>query len=210
MSGEMVFNAETERTRAVMNVSRPASDGLTQMQMVSDGTVMYMRSDLFGDLPDGREWMGLDVSLGEDLDLFDNGGDATGELELLEAATGEIEKLGKEMVRGVSTIRYRGTIGVSEQVEKLQEEGADELATFIEENGTPMHVEAWIDGKGLVRRMKFVKSQPREDGDGSVTTEMRLDYYDFDLVPDIDVPDSDEVFDATSLAQDEIARSNDE
>ena len=86
-------------------------------------------------------------------------GDAKGELELLEAVTGDVQKLGKEDVRGVPTTRYRGTIGVSEHAEELREEGAEDRASYVEKMGTPLQVEAWIDADGLVRRMRFVKSR---------------------------------------------------
>lgn len=33
---------------------------------------------------------------------------------------------------------------------------------------------------------------------------MRMDFFDFGIAPEIDVPDPDEVFDATTLVQDEL------
>lgn len=212
MTGQIVFDEETGRSRAVMTFPRPESDGLVEMQVVGDGTVVYMRSSMFGSLPDGREWMSLDFSsfgLKPDTPLPADG-DAKGELELLEAATGDIQKLGKEDVRGVPTTRYRGTIDVSEQVELLREKGADDLASYMEEEGTPLRVEAWIDADGLVRRTRLVKSQPREGDEGPMTIDMRMDFFDFGLVPEIDVPEPSEVFDATALAQDELDLSSDD
>jgi hypothetical protein len=210
ITGQMVYDDETGRTRAVLTVPRPESDSSVEMQMVGDGTVMCMRSSMFGSLPDGREWMGLDLSFGEELDMpVPANGDAKGELELLEAATGDVQKLGREDVRGVSTTRYRGTVGVSENADRLREAGGEDLASYIEEEGAPVRVEAWIDADGLVRRMRFVQSQPGEEGEGSTTTDMRMDFFDFGAVPEIDVPDPSEVFDATALAQEQLDLSND-
>lgn len=211
ITGQTVFDAETGRSRAVMKMPNPESGGSVEMQVVGDGTVMYMRSSLFGSLPGGREWMALDLSFGQELAMpLPTNGDAKGELELLEAATGDVQKLGKEDVRGVPTTRYRGTVGVSEQTERLREEGAEDLAPYIEENGAPLQVEAWIDADGLVRRMRLVQSQPREGGEGSMTIDMRMDFFGFGVVPEIDVPEPSEVFDATALAQDELGLSNDD
>lgn len=208
MAGEMVFNTETDRSRAVLTIRRPDSDGSEEMQMIADGTVVYMRSSQFGSLPDGREWMALDLSLGRDLSSqLPANGDAMGELELLEAATGGVQKLGKEYVRGVPTMRYRGTVDSSEEAEQLREEGAEELASNLE-NGRPLQVEAWIDAEGLVRRMRFVKSESREGGEGSMTIDVRVDFYDFSVVPEIDVPEEGEVFDATAFAKEELGLSD--
>jgi len=209
ITGQMVFDEETGRSRAVLTVPHPESDHSVEMQMVGDGTVMYMRSSTFGSLPGGREWMALDFSFAEGPDApVPASGDAMGELELLEAATGDVRKLGEEDVRGVPTTRYRGTVGVAENAERLRDEGAEDLASYVEKESTPLQVEAWIDADGLVRRMRLVKSEPREGGEGSVTTDMRMDFVDFGVVPEIEVPEPSEVFDATALARDELGLSD--
>ena len=211
ITGQMVYDDETDRSRAVMTMPNPKSDGSVKMQMVSDGTVMYMRSSMFGSLPGGHEWMGFDLSLGRELDMsLPANGNAQGELELLEAVTGDVQKLGEENVRGVATTRYRGTLSVSENAERLREEGAEDLASYVEEESTPMRVEAWIDADGLLRRMRFVKSQPQGDGEGSMTVDMRMDFFDLGITPEIDVPESSEVFDATAVVENELGISNDD
>jgi hypothetical protein len=213
VTGKMVFDAG-DRGRAVLTFPHPESDGSAEMHVIGDGTTMYMRSSTFGPLPGGREWMAFDFSFGHELDTpLPANGDAKGELELLEAATGDVQKLGKEDVRGVPTTHYRGTVDVSKRAEQLREEGAEDLASYIEEEekeGTPLQVEAWIDADGLVRRMRLIKSEPREGGEGSMTMDMRMDFFDFGIAPEIDVPESSEVFDATALAEDELGLSDDD
>lgn len=207
----MVFNDETGRSRGVFQtVPSSGSARLVKMQMVSDEAAMYMRSSQFGSLPGGREWMTIDFSsLGQEMDApLPAGGDAKGELALLEAVTGDVQRLGREDVRGVPTTRYRGTVDASENVERLREEGAEDLASKIEEE--PLQVEAWIDADGLIRRMRFVKSEPREGDEGPMTLDMRVDFYDLGISPEIDVPESSEVFDATSLVKDELGLSSDD
>jgi hypothetical protein len=211
MTGQMVFNDETGRSRAVLMVPDPESDSSVEMQFVGDGTMLYVRSSLLGSLPDGSEWMAVDLSLGQELKMpLPTSGDATGELELLEEVTGDVQKLGREDVRGVPTTRYRGTVGVSENAEWLRDAGAEDLASYIEEEGTPLQVEAWVDADGRIRRMRVVQSQPREEGEGTITVDMRIDFVAFGIVPEIDVPESSEVFDATALAQDELGLSKDD
>lgn len=213
MTGRMVFDTETNRSRAVMTMPNPDSDGSLEMHIVSDGVVAYMRSDQFGSLPDGAEWMALDFSsFGAETETpLATNGDARSELELLEAATGDVQEIDKEDVRGVPTTRYRGIIGVSEQVDRMRENGAEDVvASYVEKKGSPLRVEAWIDADDLVRRMRLVSFQPGKGDEGSTTMDMRMEFLGFGDVPEIEVPDSSEVFDATSLAKDAIDRSNDE
>lgn len=68
-----------------------------------------------------------------------------------------------------------------------------------------MTVEAWIDDKDLVRRMTLVQSTPQIEGDGITTMKVRMDFFDFGIEPVIEIPASDEVFDATSLAEEGLA-----
>lgn len=206
ITGDMVYSGE--RTRGAMTFVNPESGESEEMDLVGDGLELYMRSSLFGSLPDGREWMGLDLSVipTGDTPLPANL-DAKGELAILEAATGDVQKLGEEEVRGVPTVRYRGEIDNAARAEQLREEGAGKLASQIEA-GSPLRVEAWIDGDGLVRRMRLVRSNPRAEGDGSSTTDMRVDFFDFGIEPKIDVPEPNEVFDMTSIARRELGLSD--
>jgi hypothetical protein len=209
ISGQMSFDAD-ERSRGVLKFPNPDTGQSVEMEMVSDGATIYMRSSMFGSLPDGREWMSLDLASAAGLDrdtLLPSEGDAKGELELLEE-TSDVRKLGEVEVNGVSTTHYGGTVGASENADRLREEGGDEdFASRMEEENSAIRVEAWIDADELVRRMRIVQTTPGDDGEGSTTMDMRMDFFDFGIDPEIDVPDSDEVFDATSLAKEELSRT---
>jgi len=201
MWGQMVYDDE-DRTRAALTVLPPGSDESFQMNMVTDGTTMYMSSRRFGSLPDDANWMKLDLDFAQEPEsLVPANPDATGELELLEAVSDDVEKLGEEKIRGVETTHYRGTVAVASQAERLRDVGAEELAERSEEEGSPTAVEAWIDDQGLMRRMKIVHTSPKVEGDGTTTMNARMDFFDFGIEPVIEIPASDEVFDATSIAE---------
>ncbi len=205
MTGEIVYNDEGEA--GTIEFPNPETGEMAEMEIVFAGTMMYMRSDSFGSLPDDRSWIGLDVSFGGELELpAPAGADAKGELEMLESVSG-VRKLGKAQVRGVSTTRYGGVVSVSEQASKLRDEGAERVASWVEENGSPQRLEVWIDGREMVRRIRLVGSMPSEDGEGMTTTDMRMDFFDFGVIPEIEVPAEGEVFDATSIAEDELDAS---
>lgn len=210
MTGRTVFDAE-DRTQGVITAPHTASGGPMTLDFVFDGSVMYVHSSRFGTLPGGRDWMGLDLSLGDELDTSVPANvDAKGELALLESVSDDVQELGKEDVRGVPTTHYRGTIGVSGQVKRMREEGADDVASLTEKAGSPFQVEVWIDADGLVRRMRLVHSQPVEEGKEATTIDMRIDFFDFGFEPEIDVPDSSEVFDATALTRSKLGASSDD
>ena len=121
---------------------------------------------------------------------------------------GNVQKLGKEDVRGVSTTHYRGALSVADQVERARDKGEDNIASVAEKDGGPMRVEAWIDADGLVRRMRLIHSQPAEQGKEPLTVDMRVDFFDFGFEPKIEVPDSSEVFDATDLTREKLGIDN--
>jgi hypothetical protein len=208
MRGQMVFDNE-DRSRALVTVSPPGSAETFQMNMVSEGTTMYMSSPKFGSLPDDAKWMKLDLDFaleqGQE-SLAPGNPDAAGELELLESVSDDIRELGKEAVRGVPTTRYSGTIGVAEQAKRMRDLGADETARRIEKEASPAEVEVWIDAKGLVRRLSYVQTSPQVEDGGVTTTDMRMDFFDLGIVPEIDVPDSGEVFDATAITEEELSK----
>lgn len=203
MTGWMVFDAD-EQTRGSIAASHTVSGGPMKIDFLSDGTVMYMRSDKFGPLPGGAKWMSLDLSLGDELDprtLPEV--DAKGELTLLEGVD-NAQELDKEDVRGVPTTHYRGSLSVADQVERMHEGGADNLASVTEKFGGPMRVEAWIDAEGLVRRMRIIHSQPAGQGKEPLTMDMTIDFFDFGFEPQVEVPDSSEVFDATDVTREHL------
>jgi hypothetical protein len=209
ISGPGAFDAEG-RSRAILRFRRPESDELVEMQMVGSEDAIYMSSDLFGSLPGGDKWMGLDLSSLQGSEApVPTDGDAMGELALLEAVADDVQKLGQEDVRGLSTTRYRGKVDNSERAEQLQEEGAEELASEIEE-GPPLQIEVWIDADGLVRRMRYVKVEREKGDEKATTTDMRVDFFDFGVEPEIELPDSSEVFDATAIAREATGLPSDE
>jgi hypothetical protein len=197
ITGRAVFDTEN-RARAVLVVPATGSNAAFSMEEITDGAVLYMRSPKLS-LPHGLEWMKIDLEAAVGLKVpTSTGSDPRGELTLLQAA-GNVRKLGKEDVRGVSTMRYRGTIGVDESVDLLRERGEGELADRVEKNGYPLHFEVWIGSDGLVRRLRMFDLHSYSEG-ADTSVDMTMDFFDFGFEPQIEAPDPSKVFDATSLA----------
>jgi len=171
MSGQGAYNGQTGRSEVTISAHGPT--GEMKLRSVASESHIYFKSKAFqSEIPGDDEWMGLDLSqYAHSEDALSSNSDPSSQLDLLKSASDEFETLGKETIRGVKTTGYRGTI--------------DTGAKF----------ETWIDGKGLVRRAR-IKGSPSDP----VSVDMTVDFYDFGISPDIELPDPDTVFDATDLA----------
>jgi poly-gamma-glutamate capsule biosynthesis protein CapA/YwtB (metallophosphatase superfamily) len=114
-------------------------------------------------------------------------------------ASGTVQRLGQAKVGQVQVTRYRVTQSAAEIAEALRSQGKDELAEALERASSeivgPVRSEVSIDREGVVRRMRSV-STAVSDGK-QVTTEMRMNFSDFGIEPDILIPDDSRVLDIT-------------
>lgn len=204
-SGHGAYSGETGRTAMTMNMELPRV-GPMEMEMVSDGTSMYMRMDeALGQLPEEKEWLVVEPFGGaSEEELMMGGGDAESSLQLLGAA-GEVRRVGREKVRGVATQRYWATVDLPSLGAVLREEGKDELADQFDEYSagalTAPVVEVSIDDEEIVRRFRMVMEIPTQDGVSPLTMDMRMEFFDFGAEPRIELPESSTVFDATALQE---------
>ena len=184
LTGKMVYDNEG-RSRGYMTVADPKTGGTVKLLMAATQTHMYISSELFGSLPGGRKWMGLDFpsTPGSTSTVGANDSAQQG-FKMLEEA-GEVERVGRGKVLGVEATHYRGTL-----------DGSD-----AEGSGGP-RIEAWIDGQERVRRMRIVGSPSQSNLD---TT---MDFFDFGKVPPIAMPGPSDVFDASSLVEDEASEND--
>jgi hypothetical protein len=171
--------------------------GAGRMELIADGFVMYMKLDALSSQLGGKEWMKLDLEeawerLGIEMGALGQVGQGTSEqLDMLAALSDEgVTNEGREDVRGVETTHYSTTVD-------LRDYPDEDMRKLIELTGqSEMPFDVWIDDDQRVRRMEweqgFAKGQPM----GKVVAE----YVRFGVPADIDVPDDDEVFDATDLA----------
>lgn len=201
--GHGAYSSETGRSAMTLNMELPKVGRMT-MEMVGDGTSMYVHMDgPLGQVPGGKEWIKVDPFGGlSEEELMVGNGDAESSLQML-SVTGGVQKLGREKVRGVATRRYRATVDLAGLGELLREEGKDEMADQFDEYvalapAAPV-VEVSIDGKGIVRRFRMVMEIPPTSDQPAMTMDMRMELFGFGADPQIELPDSSRVFDAASL-----------
>jgi hypothetical protein len=160
------------------------------MTTIADGTTAYVASDAFDELPEGKKWMELDLASatkGASPAGPASGGPEEG-LQLLEHVQ-DSEVVGKEEIRGVPTTHYRGTLPTSDEVFGVKVEAS------------PPSIDVWIDAQDRIRRTEISATTSVGESGEPATTEMTMDFVEFGRVPKIELPPSDEVFNATKLVE---------
>jgi hypothetical protein len=199
MTGTGVEDLAEQRARIEMQV--PAVGG---MELIADRLVMYIHFDALGGALAGKDWMKVDLehayeSLGIDMGGLTQVGQGTSEqLNMLAEVSDGITEVGREQVRGVETTHYSATV----DLRKYPDEDIEKIIELTGQSEIPMDV--WIDDDQRVRRMEWEQAVAKGQEPGRIVAE----YVRFGVPVDIDIPDDDEVFDATDLAvqgiQDEL------
>jgi hypothetical protein len=143
----------------------------------------------------GRALPGLDLSRLEEL----AGGDPRTLLELLGAASGRVEVVGVEELRGVPVTHYRATVDPAAAVSAggARAPLAGELPGRAGLARFPLDV--WLDEAGLVRKLALVArgGQPGASEEAEATIAFEL--WDYGEQVEIDVPPPAQVASAADL-----------
>jgi hypothetical protein len=207
--GRGAYNSETGLSEASLELSSP-TEGRITVDSIADSTSIYLSGNkISAELPGGKTWMKMEPLLGHSQEeAMLGGGDADGSLGILSSASGQAALVGREKVRGVATRRYRAEVSLDDYADLLREEGKDDLADQYDSYGamiaTAPVVEGWIDGKKILRRMRMVMTMPTAPGQPSLTMDVQMDLFDFGAQPQIALPDSDQVFDATPILREQL------
>jgi hypothetical protein len=201
--GSGALNLQTQL--ALVHFSGVTDDGeRVKVDMVAEEGAIYLRSpQLRGKLPEGKEWAKMDPSLatGEDSVPAES---PDGSLGMLSASE-RVRLAGHARVQGMRVSRYVSSFEIGEAAAELRAKGEDELAEKCEKLASqvvgPVHAEAFVDAKGLLRRihirMASTVSGPLE------TVDTTMDFFDFGSHPEIQVPPEGLVFDMTPLLEEQ-------
>lgn len=138
-----------------------AFDG--QSRIVIDGSTVYVRIPMLHELTGEPGWLSMTSA---ELGAQGPGGfqasalDPVRMVDTLRGVVGEVQEVGHDTVRGVSTTHVTSTLSAGQEME------------------------VWIDAEHLVRRLRFVVDGVRELG--AVTTTIEL--FDYGVPIDVDVP----------------------
>ena len=209
MTGRGVVDPRGRRGRQTLTF------GGIEMEQVYAGFVFYMRSPVFAAaLPKGKSWVRMDVQrLGRRLGL-DFGqmasGDPSQSLDQLRAVSGDVERLGRDRVRGVAATHYRATVDLRRYPNLVPparraavRAGVKRIAELTGLERFPQEV--WVGSDGRIRRLALEYSVRPPGVDGKVTTKLTMELYGFGVPVEVDVPPEDEVEDFTEIASGALA-----
>lgn len=212
-TGEGTADYESQGAQMTFDMSEVFSQtgaqlpGTQDMEVIVDGSVVYMKAEFFKQLAPGiKEWLKIDYrkaaeAQGIDLSQLNQLGrnDPLLELSLLKGA-GKVEEAGTEEVRGVSTTHYEMTVDLEEVSKTAPEELRPQFDQLIEASGSKtLPVDVWIDDEGLVRRVGYeFELQNTPSGEPSETT-TTLELYDFGIDAGIQPPPESETTDFLEL-----------
>ena len=174
------------------------------MDMVFDFPVIYMHfPPEIGALPGGKTWVKMDLEkLGQqsglDLGQLMQAGqsDPSQGLDYLRGVS-DVQAVGDEDVRGVSTTHYTGVVDLQALGAK-DPELKKQIDQLVEQSGIErVPVEVWIDDEGFVRRMKETLEGNSSGLQMNMT--MTTDLYDFGTDVSVEEPPADEVVDFSQL-----------
>jgi hypothetical protein len=185
---------------------------LWQIDAVLDGTVVYLRFPAVSEeLPEGKSWVRSDANEAGHGKAFDFGqieqftnNDPRKLVEILRAASGDIETVGTEELRGVTTTHYRATVDLAEYKKLVPRAEREELQSLLDktvEESTveDLPVDVWLDERGLVRKVTMSVTAEQAGATEPVTGAIAFELWDYGEPVEIELPPQDEVVDASAF-----------
>lgn len=201
--GEVDFDNEMRRIVLV----GPQGD----LDVIIDGDVAYV------ELPatEGDDWMRIDLAdlFDEDLGMGGPAGipfqDPADNLRLLEASALHAAETGSETIDGTDTTRYELVIDIEAAADEARDDVQDAVSDISDRTGLQeLEMEVWVDDDDLIRRVTYsidldqaTVTETEDDADAAVEADpeglvlVTVDYHDFGLTLDIEVPAEEDVID---------------
>lgn len=216
-SAEGAFEMTAKRGHMTMQMDMadaPAgTPDMGTIEAIFDGTVIYMKMPaLSAQLPGNEPWMSFDLQeageqLGMDLGALMQSGssDPTQILQYLRGASGDVETIGEEEVRGASATHYRASILFDKIVEQSPADVRDAVEMTIDQlkqwMGTDqMPIDVWIDAEG--RMVRQVQGFEYASGPAAGTSvSMTMEMYDFGVDVNVEIPPPSQVTDLGALME---------
>ncbi len=174
----------------------------TTVDTIVDGNVLYLRTPAFQQLlPAGKEWVRVDLARlakqqGVDLgSLVDSNPTPTAALAYLRGASGKVEKVGEEKVRGENTTHYRATIDLEQAARRAKGSTRRSIRRVIDVAGvTKLPVDVWVGDDGFVHKVSYTQHSSK-----SQSAKITMELYDFGSPVTITAPPETAVIDFEQL-----------
>jgi hypothetical protein len=206
MSGTGVMNGETHRAAMSLTMSGAIGGQSQNIQMdeVVDHLDVYMHApSLTSGFGGGKSWVLLRMGTLAGLSQSGDGALSSGVsseanpaqmLDGLKSASDNVREIGPEQVAGIATKHYSADIDMEKALSEAG--GSDSIASAISSLHPSETVDVWIDGQNLLRRARV------EINIGTVGSfTMTMDFSDYGIHPQVDVPPQSDVYDMTQMLQ---------
>jgi hypothetical protein len=186
--------------------------GAMKMSMIFDSPLLYMKlpAEMSGAGAPPTPWLSVDltkatgVDLGQLSQFSQNPAD---QLEMLRAASDDVEERGEKTVRGVHTTHFHATLNVQKSLDdglkNLPEEDREKtrqaLEAMVEQSGLDeIPVDVYLDDAGVLRRMIVDMEMDVAEQGEKVRMVMTMDMFDFGTPVDVTPPPASQVTDVTA------------
>jgi hypothetical protein len=173
--------------------------------MILDGPVTYHEAGTWLSGAQGK-WIRYDPGESDPFELQERVLlDPAQLLAFLRQASGDVNEVGRDTVRGVPTTHLEGTLDLRKLVEQTgraeRAKVQDALDSMSEDGPTVFRYGIWVDDENVARRLRI---------HGDPATDATIDFYDFGVPATIDVPSSAELISRDELfaAMEKVAQAN--
>lgn len=193
VKGEGEQDYVARKARMVASFVGQSLPGLGPLETVVDGDFVYTKAPCsFGPLA-GKTWIKIDQRQAAGLNPSSPASnDPATFLEGLRGA-GNVEEVGVEKVRGVSTTHYKVKIDTEKALQQLTPERREQASRIFGSFGQGIPAEVWIDEEGLPRRFSF-SFENAADAPGAFKMKMTFETYDYGTRVDVQIPSDDQVY----------------
>ena len=211
MKGSGALDPQNRRGRLLFDTAGALGSG--KIEQVFEGNVIYMKlPPAIQRLGAKKAWLRVDVqeagrALGIDpAQLGQLGGnDPRQMIDQIRSVSGEVEKQGTEVVRGVETTRYRAEVDIRRYPDRLPEAQREQARVAVEklvdQTGSDTYpMTLWIGDDDLVRRVRieYDFEMPGREEKGSFS--MTMEFFDFGAAVNVAAPPEKDVQDLADLA----------
>lgn len=200
--GNGALNLQTKMALLYFNVLTEDGNRLEIAAVVEGEDALYLNSPQFrGKLPEGKEWAKMDPSLASDDDSMP--AESPDDSLAMLAASDRVHLADHRQLDGTRVSRYVTRFEMAAIVAELRAKGENELADKCEGLASqvvgPVQAEAFVDDKGLLRRIHIRMTSTTSGFPETIDT--RMDFFNFGSDPQIQAPPDDQVFDMTPLLE---------
>jgi hypothetical protein len=204
--GEGAYNGESKLAEVAYGGTTSDGPGLTFRAILGESAWYFHYPKLTSEFPEGKEWFKLEGFPAQSEQSM-LGVESPDEMLETVGAAGSARRKGNVTVRHEPTTRYQLTLPADKVLDVLRAEGKVESAEQLESSPIqlvgPLRFEAFIDERGILRRVRSLSTIA--GGGGTATTDMQMDFFDFGVEPAIQVPDDSEVYDVTPVLEEKLS-----